>query len=62
MPEGHQRHFCTIFRSQYLGSLASMGTIITLVLGLFISLVVSTDALHLVHTYSAIRSAFNRIP
>ena len=41
VPVGHQRHFCIIFGSQYLGSLASMGTIITLVLGLFISLVVS---------------------
>lgn len=41
VPNEHQRHFCAIFGSQYLGSLASMGTMITLVLGLFISLVVS---------------------
>jgi hypothetical protein len=36
----HQQHFKAIFGTAYLGSLASMGVIIALVLGLFISLVV----------------------
>ena len=35
VPEEHQQHFCLIFGTAYLGSLANMGTIITLVLGLF---------------------------
>ena len=36
----YQQHFKAIFGTAYLGSLASMGVIIALVLGLFISLVV----------------------
>ena len=40
IPLGHQRHFAAIFGTTYLGSLASMGVIITLVLGLFVSLLV----------------------
>ena len=40
VPLGHQRHFAAIFGTTYLGSLASMGVIITLVLGLFVSLLV----------------------
>ena len=40
IPLEHQRHFAAIFGTAYLGSLASMGVIITLVLGLFVSLLV----------------------
>ena len=38
--DAHQKNFKAIFGTAYLGSLASMGVIIALVLGLFISLVV----------------------
>ena len=40
VPAAHRAHFCEIFGTAYLGSLASMGVIIALVLGLFVSLVV----------------------